>query len=136
MQMRILIMCALGAIACEPVDSLLVVQAIPTQTAYVRSATCSAESLRVSCEEVHKACASAGFYQGGVVVGKGIKVDCLEPLMRGAPIDGVTMSVRPEELACINAEWASARQRSESAANDFENTCIYTEPPLLGRLPR
>jgi len=117
-------------VACEPLEPILVVQAAPVQ-AYVQPAgalACNTTSIQTSCAEVHRACELAGFYPGGVGVGKGIKVNCLEELMRGVDIASVSMSVRPEEINCINAAWANARQQSEGDANDFENNCIYTEP--------
>ena len=46
--------------------------------------------------------------------------------MRGARVSGV--SVSEESISCVNVEYAIAHWRSSAAADDFENTCIYTEP--------
>jgi hypothetical protein len=37
------------------------------------------------CEEIVAACKSAGFIEGDFRTGNGLHIDCIDPIMRGAP---------------------------------------------------
>jgi hypothetical protein len=51
------------------------------------------------CHKVEAACKAAGFAKGGGKIGKGLFKDCVEPVLRGQAVAGVTVDPT-EAQAC------------------------------------
>ena len=50
----------------------------------------AASSDKHPCETLKKSCESAGFIKGGHKTKKGLYKDCMQPLMAGQAVEGVT----------------------------------------------
>ncbi len=76
-----------------------------------------------SCEQIRAACEAAGFVRGGVKTGKGLQVDCLEPIMQGTALPqqgGIVLpQIDPKVVAACKAAAPSYGQRNNlpSATN-------------------
>jgi len=67
------------------------------------STVASAEEASHPCKEIKSACESAGFVKGGHKdKGKGLWKDCIEKLMAGESVAGV--SVTPDKVAACKAK--------------------------------
>ena len=44
------------------------------------------------CKQIAQACMQAGFVKGGHKDGKGLKMDCMKPIMDGKAVTGVTVA--------------------------------------------
>jgi hypothetical protein len=55
------------------------------------------------CEQIVAACKSAGFIEGDYKTGKGLHLDCIDPIMQGAPQPSIAKiplpKVSPETVA-------------------------------------
>ncbi len=70
---------------CEIAIALLVL------TFVVPAAAAGPAALDPSCEQIRKACEQAGFVSGGTRTGKGIRPDCIGPIMNGTSAVNPTM---------------------------------------------
>lgn len=43
------------------------------------------------CQRIQQACKAAGFIKGGAKEGKGLYVNCMEPILKGKTVEGVTV---------------------------------------------
>ncbi len=50
------------------------------------------DKAKQACHNIEKACVHAGYYKGGVKVGKGIWTNCGELILNGQSVHGVNVS--------------------------------------------
>ena len=88
---------------------------------------------RGPCDEIAAACQSAGFVRGGAPAGKGLVVDCIEPIMQGTvqprkaskPLPRVDAQV----VAACKAQNAAFGQAKDLPAQADERPAIAEPPP-------
>jgi hypothetical protein len=57
------------------------------------------------CGQVESACKKAGFAEGESKLGKGLWSDCIEPIMQGRQVKGITLpKVSPQVVAACKAK--------------------------------
>lgn len=62
------------------------------------------------CLKIEKACEAGGFSKGAATVGKALYVDCMQPILEGKSVPGVSSVSNETIQACKNIE---AFQREE-----------------------
>ena len=78
--------------------SILLVAAITALGSNVRA---EEEGKNHPCKAVHEACEAAGFKKGDHKDKKGLYLDCVNPLLKGESVQGVT--VQPDAVAACKA---------------------------------
>ncbi|MGZ3689776.1 MAG: hypothetical protein ACXWP5_09925 [Bdellovibrionota bacterium] len=58
----------------------------------VASADDSAAKANHPCRKIEAACIGGGYSKGGHKIGKGLWKDCVQPILAGKTVDGVTVS--------------------------------------------
>jgi N-acetylglucosamine-6-sulfatase len=86
------------------------------------------------CAQIRAACQSAGYVQGGVKSGKGLQVDCVQPLLQGMTTNAKTgkplPQVDPQLIAACRARNPNSAQSGGAAANqDSEHAAAPLPPP-------
>jgi len=64
------------------------------------------------CKEIEQACTSAGFVKGEAKEGKGLFKNCLQPILKGQAVEGVT--VDPAVVSACKDRMAKRRARRQS----------------------
>jgi len=77
------------------------------------------------CKEILQACQAAGYYKGGYKVGKGEYVNCMDPILKGGSVAGV--SVTPDKVSACNAN--RAKHEGRKAAGGTAAPAATTPPP-------
>lgn len=67
-----------------------------------------------SCKNIVSACQAAGYYQGGVASGKGLAENCVNPILSGQTVAGVTVN-NADLLACqaLKAKMMNQQQKQK-----------------------
>ena len=84
-----------------------------------------------ACKQIHKACLDAGFTQGAGKAGKGLKKDCVEPLIAGQKQPGKAALALPQ----IAADVLAACQAVQGATNAPSSSDAGTVPVQPAPLP-
>ena len=64
------------------------------------------------CEAIEKACKAAGFYKGGNVSGKGLYLNCLQPIIEGKTVPNVTVSEADIKTCQVKAKEKMQQQQA------------------------
>ena len=68
-----------------------------------------------ACETIAKACGAAGFKPGAHAEGKGLWMDCVDQVVAGTAVQGVSVTPTAEELAACKAERAEMEAHAKKA---------------------
>jgi Domain of unknown function (DUF4185) len=78
-----------------------------------------------ACAQIRKACQDAGFVQGGVRSGNGLKIDCMDPLLDGTPQPrGASQSLPQIDAQII----AACKAENPNASVDTTGNGLPTAP--------
>ena len=96
-------------------STTLLAQANTTPTATAPAAGSSAaapnhpDGQKHPCAAVEKACKAAGFVRGGYKTGKGLFKNCMQPIISGQSVSGVT--VNPAEIQACKEKHEQHQQK-------------------------